>query len=166
MDTLLSKFNSKVNGIITGFDRIVFKGIISPIMHASGMESFLVARQIKNKGFKEYAMAQSKAIVDSAEEISNRQCGCGTKYIPSINERKEALAHEQQRKSGVKEGLIGIWSCVESCNTFRSVYNPARMYPSLRLERSKCKHLYFYFDDPVYGFMRFPPSLSLSVQKH
>jgi hypothetical protein len=153
MDTLLHKFSSKVNSVLTGFDRILFKGIIRPIMHAMGMESFLVARRVLNKDFKAYAMAQSQAIIDSAEEISNRLCGCGTTYIPSMNERKETLARERQLKSGIREGLVGIWSCVESCHTFRSTFDPSKTYPSLRVDRGKCKHLYFYFDDPVYGFM-------------
>jgi hypothetical protein len=153
MDTLLNRFREKVNGVITGFDRIVFKGMIRPIMHAVGMESFLISRKILNKDFKDYAIAQSKAIVESAEEMAKSQTERGITYIPSTNERKETLAHNQQKESGVKEGLIGIWSCVESCNTFRSTYNPAKTYPSLKSERSKCKHLYFYLDDSVYGFM-------------
>ena len=32
MDTLSSKFGAIVNSVITGFDRIIFKGIIRPIM--------------------------------------------------------------------------------------------------------------------------------------
>jgi hypothetical protein len=153
MDTLLNRLGSKVKNVITGFDRIVFKGIVRPIMHAAGMESFLVARKVKNKDFKTYAMAQSQAIVRSAEEISQEQSGLGITYIPSLNERKETLAHKQQEETGVKEGLIGVWSCVESCNTFRSTFDPTKTYPSLKNERSKCKHLYFYYDDPIYGFM-------------
>jgi hypothetical protein len=153
MDTLLNKFKEKVNSVITGFDRIMFKGMIRPIMHAPGMESFLVARKVMNKDFKSYAMAQSQTIVESAESIEKEQTGRTITYIPSANERKEALARKRQEEIGVKKGLIGIWSCVESCNTFRSTYDPEKTYPSLRFERSKCKHLYFYFDDPVYGFM-------------
>jgi len=153
MDTLLTKFASKVNSVLTGFDRIVFKGSIRPIVHIAGMESFLVSRKILNKDFKPYALAQSHAIVESAERISSDQCSRGITYIPSINTRKEALAHEQQKKGGIQQGLIGIWSCVEYCNTFRSTYDPTKTYPTLRVEHSKCKHLYFYFDDPVYGFM-------------
>ncbi|MCL1810216.1 MAG: hypothetical protein FWG42_10705 [Clostridiales bacterium] len=53
----------------------------------------------------------------------------------------------------MKEGLIGVWPCVEPCSTFKSAFDPAKTYPSLRGGRSKCKHLYFYFDDLVYGFM-------------
>ena len=153
MDSLLSKFNTFVNNVITGFDRIMFKGIIQPIMHASGMESFLIARKIKNKDFKNYAIAQSQSIVQSAEETSRKHFDRGVTYIPSVKERKEKLAHERQKENGVKEGLIGIWSCVESCNTFRSAFDPSKTYPVLRNERSKCKHLYYYIDDPVYGFM-------------
>ena len=153
MDTLSSKFSTIVNSVITGFDRIIFKGIIQPIMHASGMESFLVARKVLNKDFKNYAITQSQAINQSAEEMSQKQLNRGVTYIPSINERKETLAHKMQEESGIKDGLIGIWSCVESCNTFRSTFDPKQQYPSLRNERSKCKHLYFYFDDPTYGFM-------------
>lgn len=153
MDTLLNKIGTKVNSIITGFDRIVFKGIIRPLMHAAGMESFLISRKVLNKDFKNYAMEQSQKIVESAEEIAAEQCGSKVTYIRSLNERKEKLAHDRQKERGVDEGLIGVWSCVESCNTFRSTYNPTQTYPNLRNERSKCKHLYFYFDDPVYGFM-------------
>ena len=153
MDTLLSKFNAIVNGLITGFDRIVFKGILRPIAFAAGMQHFLQAQNILNKDFKTYAMSQSKAIVESAEEISKRLCGSGVTYISSSNDRKESIAHEKQRESGVKKGLIGVWSCVEACHTYRSTYNPAEKYPILSHEQSRCKHLYYYFDDPVYGFM-------------
>jgi len=153
MDTLLNKFSEKVNGFITGFDRIIFKGMILPIMYTMGMESFLSYRKVLNKDFKVYAMAQSKKIVDSAEELSNRHCGQKIPYISETNERKEELAHDRQEKLGITEGLIGIWSCVESCSTFKSTYKPSQTYPSLSFERGKCKHLYFYFDDPEYGFM-------------
>lgn len=153
MDTLLNRFASKVKSVLIGFDRIVFKGNIRPIAHATGMESFLVARRIQNKDFKNYAVAQSQAIIRSAEQTASEQCGNGIIPIQSLHVRKEALAHEQQKKSGIEQGLIGVWSRVESCNTFRSTYDPSKTYPELRVVRSKCKHLYFYFDDPVYGFM-------------
>ena len=153
MDSLSSKFSTVVNSVITGFDRIVFKGIVRPIMYAGGMESYLVARKVKNRDFKPYAMEQSQKIVESAEAVAQKQSGKGIIYIPSLNERKEELAHKRQEETGVKEGLIGVWSCVESCRTFRSTFDPKKTYPSLRSDRSKCKHLYFYYDDPVYGFM-------------
>jgi hypothetical protein len=153
MDTLLHRFGDKIKGVIKGFDRILFKGRIMPIMYAAGMTSFLLARRILNKDFKSYVMAQSQIIVQSAEELEKEQCGQGIIFLQSCNQRKEELAHNRQKESDVKDGLIGIWSCVESCNTFRSTFNPTSSTPLLKSERSKCKHLYFYFDDSVYGFM-------------
>lgn len=153
MDTLLNRCNAKVNGVITGFDRIVFKGILRPIMYAIGMQYFLTSRNVLNKDFKQYAIAQSKLIVESATEISRSQCNSEVIYIPSSHERKELLAHNRQKERGIKNGLIGVWSCVESCNTFRSSFNPNNTYPEVKFDQSRCKHLYFYFDDPTYGFM-------------
>ena len=153
MDTLLNRLDTSVNSTICGFDRIVFKGIIRPIVHSAGMMSFLVAHKVLNKDFKTWAMKQSKLIVESAEEMSQRECGRKVDYISSINTRKEELAHTRQIERGITEGLIGVWACVESCNTFRSVFDPTNTYPTLRFESSRCKHMYFYFDDPVFGFM-------------
>jgi len=153
MDLLFSRFSEKVNSVITGFDRIVFKGMIMPLMYAGGMTSFLIARSILNKDFKSYATTQSRAIVQSAEELVKSRNGYEITYIPSLNVRKEELAHARQKETGIEEGLVGIWSCVESCNTYRAKFDPANKYPMLNFVRSKCKHLYYYFDDPVYGFM-------------
>jgi len=153
MDTLLTRFADTVKGVITGFDRIVFKGMIRPIMFAAGMQVFLSSRQVLNKDFKEYSISQSKAIIESAEKLSMKETGGTITYIPSSSERKETLVRRRQKESGIKEGLIGVWSCLESCYTYRSTFNPEASYPILRQEQSRCKHLYFYFDDPVYGFM-------------
>ena len=52
MDILLNRLGSLVNGVITGFDRIVFKGIIKPIMHAAGMQDFYLPEGCKTKILK------------------------------------------------------------------------------------------------------------------
>jgi len=153
MDTLSNIFNTKVKSIIIGFDRIVFKGILRPIVFAAGMQSFLMSQGVLNKDFKNYAISNSQAIIRSAEDILKDQYSGEITYISSINTRKEELAHRRQKEKEVDEGLIGIWSCVESCNTYRSTFAPDQSYPSLKNVQSRCKHLYFYFDDPVYGFM-------------
>ena len=137
MDSLLNKFSGVVKGVITGFDRIVFKGMLMPIMYAVGMQNFLFSREVLNKDFKTYAIAQSTKIVETADEISKRLCGCRTIYIPSSNERKESIAHKRQEETGAKDGLIGVWSCVESCHTYKSSFNPSAAYPILRQEQSR-----------------------------
>ena len=153
MDSLLTRFGNAVKGVISGFDRIVFKGMLRPIMFAAGMQGYLLSRGVLNKDFKAYAMLKSQTIVANAEEISKKETGQPIIYLPSSNERKETVARNRQKETGTKDGLIGVWSCVESCWTFRSTFNAEANYPILRHEQTRCKHLYFYFNDPVYGFM-------------
>jgi len=153
MDTLLHKFSSIIKGSIEGFDRLVFKGTLKPIAYALGMQAFLKTHGVLNKDYKDWVIKQSSAIIESAEAYSQKHCGKGIIYIPSINTRKEELAHNLQKESCKENGLIGVWSCVESCTTYRSTFDAVAGYPSLRHEKSRCKHLYFYCDHVDYGFM-------------
>jgi len=153
MDTLLHKFTGKIKGVLEGFDRIVFKGTIKNIAYALGMEMFINMHGVLNKDYKEYVTNQSAVIIQSAEDYSKRLTGTGIIYLPSSNTRKETIAHEQQNKLGIQKGLIGVWSCLETCNTFKAVYDGNAGKPQLRPEVSRCKHLYFYYDHEDYGFM-------------
>jgi len=154
MDTLLHRFIGKIKGVIEGSDRMIFRGILQPICFPGGLNSLLFRNDVKNKDFKDWAQNTSAAIIRKAEEYTMDQCGLKIQYLNSHNIRKEALAHDLQEKSGVKSGLIGAFSCVESCHTFKSVFNAKANYPQLIAYNSKCKQLYFYYDHEDYGFMR------------
>ncbi|MCL2767100.1 MAG: hypothetical protein FWD21_05395 [Peptococcaceae bacterium] len=153
MDTLLHRFEEKIKGILEGFDRIIFKGMIRNICYPIGMQMFLNGCGVLNKDYKEWVTAQTASIVRSAEDYSKIYTGTGIQYLASSNIRKETVAREQQEKLSIKEGLIGVWSCLESCNTFKAVYDSETGHPKISSEKSRCKHLYFYYDHRDYGFM-------------
>ena len=153
MDTLLNNFGGKIKGVLEGFDRIVFKGVLRPICFAAGMQIYLSSNKALNKNYKDWISARSAAIVADAEEYTWYQSGTEIQYLPTYHIRKEAAARKQQRESGVRSGLIGTWSCVESCNTFKAAYDKTAGYPRIESAASRCKHLYFYYDHEDYGFM-------------
>ena len=153
MDVLLHRYESKIKGVLEGFDRIVFKGILKPICHAAGMQLFLMKNNVLNKDYKVWVQETSSAIIRDAEEYAVSHCGSGVLYLPSLHVRKEALAHQQQKANGVESGLIGAWSSVESCSTFKAVYDKGAGHPLIKPNSSRCKHIYFYFDHEDYGFM-------------
>lgn len=153
MDTFLQRFAGKIKGVISGFDRIVFKGCIIPLMYADGAMSFLRSRGVLNKGFKTWAMDESERIVESAERFAQKHGGGRVEPITSCHERKETLAHKRQEARGIEQGPIGVWSCLEGCSTYRAHYDATAGFPQLRHTSSRCKHLYFYYDHPQYGFM-------------
>ena len=153
METFLQKFGSKIKGVLTGFDRIVFKGCIRQLAYADGAARFLAGRGVLNKDYKAWMLAQSAALVAACERLALERTGVGITHIPSLRERKEALAHARMREKGVASGLVGVWSCVESCRTFRAAFDPGAGRPRLRPDSSKCKHLYFYHNHAEFGFM-------------
>jgi len=153
MDTLFHRFQDVVKGLLEGFDRIVFKGILRPIAYTEGMQSFLFSHNVLNKNYKEWTVNQSDAIIQSAQEYTRGQCGTGIQYISSSRTRKETIAHEQQAKTGIKSGLIGTWSCVESCRSYKAFFDKEAGFPQIKNIETRCLHLYFYYDHSELGFM-------------
>jgi len=153
MDMFVQRCAGKIKGVLTGFDRIVFKGCLRPLMFADGAMAFFRSRGVLNKNYKAWVRAQSELLIERADTYARATCGQGITPIPSCHERKEKIAHERQRGLGVTQGLIGVWSCSEACSTYRAHYDAQAGFPQLRHEYSRCKHLYFYYDHRDYGFM-------------
>ena len=153
MKALIDRFSNSVKGVLSGFDRIVFKGWILPLMSASQVTSFLGSKGVLNKDYKDWMVAQTKDIVDTSDQYARDNCGQPIIHIPTWRTRKEELAHERQLQEQIKSGLIGVWSCMESASSYRAVYCEQAGFPQIRNYQTQCKHLYFYFDDSEFGFM-------------
>ena len=63
MDKFVQRFSGKIKGVISGFDRIVFKGCLRPLMFADGAMSFFRSRGVLNKDYKEWVITRSKTLV-------------------------------------------------------------------------------------------------------
>jgi hypothetical protein len=153
MDELIKRFSKFVKGYISGFDRIVFKGMLLPLMYSQGAMDFCRTRGILNKDYKAWMMKNTAAIVEFTDQYAKSNCGQGIIPISTWRIRKEELAHERQKSEGIKQGLIGVWSCQEGGSSYRASYCAKTGYPQLQNYQTRCKHLYFYFDHENLGFM-------------
>jgi len=153
MNLFVTKFRDVIKGVLNGFDRMVFKGSVLPLSFADGAMRFFASHGIRNKDFKTWAMAQTEEVLAGAQGFAESQ---GVERIEPIvfsALRKEDIAHKRQQERGLNSGLIGVWSATESCWSYKACYSAERGHPALRRNWTKCKHLYFYFDHPQYGFM-------------
>ena len=151
MKQLIKTLGDGIVGVSSGFDRLVFQGMIRPIMYPEGAMSFFQRRRILFKDAKRWVVEQTEHLVSAVEDWSKRSCGESITYLPSTNIRKEAEARRRQKDKNVTVGPIGVWSCVEAGGSYRLV--PAQGAPELRYVHTRCKHLYTYLDHPDYGFM-------------
>jgi hypothetical protein len=148
---LIKALGDSVVGVSSGFDRIVFQGMIRPLMYPEGAMGFFHRRRILFKDAKKWVLEQTERLVSAVEEWSLRECGEGITYLPSSKTRKEAIARQRQQEEGITVGPIGTWSCVEAGGSYRLV--PAKGAPIIRYAHTRCKHLYLYLDHSDYGFM-------------
>jgi hypothetical protein len=153
MKGLIERLGRGVKGVLTGFDRIVFKGHILPLMHAEGAMSFLRWRGVLNKDYKRWVVERSEALIGAVDRYARERCGQGVQHRNSWREDKEALANARQKASGVTSGLIGAWSFLESGRSYRAHYDAEAGYPQLRPYTRAHKHLYVYLDHEDYGRM-------------
>jgi len=73
MKKLVARFGKAVKGVLTGFDRIVFKGTILPLAHEDGAMSFLGVRGVLNRDYKKWMLAQTDALVTSVDRYAREQ---------------------------------------------------------------------------------------------
>ena len=59
MNNFVLKYRQKIKGVLTGFDRLVFKGLISNLSYTKGMAAFLFSKNILFKNFDSYVEKQT-----------------------------------------------------------------------------------------------------------
>jgi hypothetical protein len=153
MERFVTRHQDRIAGILTGFDRMRFRGTLRSISYAQGVDKWLGAQHVLLKDFGRWAEACSAQLVAHAKAVAET-AGCPYEFLPSWRISKEdrarALLAQRPRQT---PGLIGVFGCVESCQSFTVRGDRAtkrlRIVP---LER-RCTHLYFYYWDHDFGLM-------------
>jgi len=60
MDTFIQRHRQDVIGVLSGFDRMRFRGTLRSISYAEGVDRFLGAAGVRYKDFKEFALGLSR----------------------------------------------------------------------------------------------------------
>jgi hypothetical protein len=152
MDDFLTRHSEAVLGVLSGFDRIVFRGSIRGISYLNGLRGYLGYQRVLHKDFGSFMENLSGRIKDHARQIADRT-GRPLEYLESSAVSKEERARAILTRDGITEGLICILSCVEISQSFGVRKNGATQMLNLVPAKRKCLHLYFYYMDREFGFM-------------
>ncbi len=167
VDSFLHKHADKITGFLRCPDRLIFRGHL-PIGYAQGMDNFLARHNVLLKDFKDFGPEQAERIKEHAHHLADEQ---QRPLIPLRRKiRMEEAAQRLAQQDHVDAGLICVFSCLETCPSFRIVYGEGR--PRLKKEFRRCLVLYFYFIDPEFGLMHlrlptwFPMSIQIYINGH
>ena len=70
---IIEKFNDKIKGVLSGFDRMIIKGHLRQLFSDSGKRYFLSQEDVLLKDFGEYAEGITKTIKDHVTETGGRK---------------------------------------------------------------------------------------------
>jgi hypothetical protein len=152
VERFLTRFGPLVSGVLSGFDRIVFHGILQPLMREFGMYYMLKDAGVQLLDFKRFALATTERIKQASLAVARRDHR-PIVYLNSPGIDKQELARKTLAENPVEQGLICVFTALEPCTTFEYQRSTDREVRGLRAVRSKCLHLYHYWLDPRFGFM-------------
>jgi hypothetical protein len=152
MTSFLRSLSGLVLGVLSGFDRLMFRGHLRSLSFRNGMECYRSANGVRYVDFSQHAQALTEQLI-AASEARARQLDRPIQYLPSATQRKEELARTLARRDGIHAGLIGIFTCLEPCQTYTVRGNWVTKRLEFRSEFRKCLHLYHYYQHPVFGLL-------------
>jgi hypothetical protein len=173
MQEFIDKYASQIQGVLTGFDRLVFRGLLRRLNFgwwdvnvksfvSTGMEQYLLQNKILFKDYYQHVKTLSQRLRDSSVKPFEDQ------GLPIIFERsptvdKDELAREVARKRELGRGLVCAITTAEMCPTYEH-----RGTHIVRRERP-CGVVYQYQIHPAVGWMYariqtwFPFSIQVGV---
>jgi hypothetical protein len=149
---IIDKFKNKINGVLSGFDRIILKGHLRQLFSKSGKGHLLSQENVLLKDFGLYAEKVTASIKSHVEEYTQKN-ERPLIYLNSSKVSKENTAKDILEKDPVSEGLICVISTVELCKSVDVRKNKETGKPELTNGNRKCLYYYFYYMDKEFGFM-------------
>jgi hypothetical protein len=142
-----------ITGILSGFDRLIFRGHLRPLCHEGGVRGFLAAQGVLLKDFGRYVESTTKAIRQAGASVLER-VGRPIRYLASSRISKEQRARALLAQQSMRSGPICMLSAVEPCSSWQVWRSRERKHPQeVRRRSAKCLHLYTYLLDRDFGFM-------------
>lgn len=150
MKTFLQRFALVVSGVLSGFDRVVFKGRLPQLYSPEGMNCYASANHVLYKDFKVHAKEVTQRVL-AASLVGAAKAADRFAYLGSGQASKEEAARAILKRRPTAEGLVAVLQCIEPCWTFdtKSVAGRLRIVG----EMGKCSALYHYYLHPRFGWM-------------
>lgn len=152
LQRFLAEHGADVTGVIRGYDRLRLRGSLRYLYQSSFMFRYLCEAGVRMKDFARFV-----------GELTNRVCAGSAalaaryrrpmRYLESCADSKEELARHLAQRDKIEDGLVGIFSILEPCLTYRVVKDPVAHTAKLHLGSGRCLHHYFYFQHRQWGLM-------------
>jgi hypothetical protein len=157
MQEFINKYGDHINGVLSGFDRLVFRGSLRRLNYgywnkkldafvAQAMEQYLWQNKILFKDYLDHVKRVSQRVKQNSIGAFEK-LGLPTPFLRNPSADKDAVAREIAAEKKVESGLVCALSTMEPSLTFEHRGTPMvrRMKP--------CQVVYQYQIHPQVGWM-------------
>jgi hypothetical protein len=146
MQQFIAKFADQIQGTLSGFDRVVFRGSLRRLTHSQGMKMYLTQNNILCKQYQDHVKKVSQDLKDASLAPFHQQ-GLPVQHIYSPKADKEQIARAFAAERNIREGNVCALTCMELTPTFQheKTTMAVRYRPTLVI--------YHYQIDPELGWM-------------
>ena len=152
MQEFINRHADCIQGVLHGFDRLIFRGTLRAVSYPAGLLKWLNMNNIRLTQFDVLARRCTQRLIEHIEQLARRS-GRPCRYLSSAAVSKEQVAMQIAQQDGISSGLVCVLSCVEPCVSADIYRNreTKKLEPVFR--QRKCKFYYLYLIDPVFGWM-------------
>jgi hypothetical protein len=155
--SLTERYDERIAGVLSCYDRVVITGTVPVICYAEGMTRYLYANAIRIFDYPQFAMKLRDRVRECAVALA-AGAGVTIEHIAKSHIRKEDVVAQVLAQRGARPGLVHIISAMEACDSYRPWHDKATGRTFVRRDSGKCLHYYFYFIDATLGliYLRVP----------
>jgi hypothetical protein len=155
--SLTERYDDRIAGVLSCYDRIVITGTLPGVCYADGMTRYLHASGIRIFDYPQFAMVLRDRVRERAASLA-AEAGASIEYIARSHIRKEEVVARVLEQRGNRPGLVHIISAMESCDAYQPWHDKQTHRTFVRPDSGKCLHYYFYFMDARFGliYLRVP----------
>ena len=150
MKAFMDRYGAQVKGVLSGWDRLAFRGTLCWLSSAAGLRSYLAHTNVLLKDFSDWAQSLTARVRRSCQEVAEG-LGIPILYLRSAALDKDSLARSVAADAGIKQGPLCMLSVVEPSFSPTVVGNRKRQLLEVAMRPRKCVWVYFYFNDPQVG---------------
>lgn len=149
---IIDKYNDKIKGFLTGFDRIIINGYSRQLNNCRQFLFYLIQNGCNLVDFNKFAEEHTRVLCDHIDNIVKQQ-NRPTEFIISSKVSKDEIARKLFNESPVDEGLVCCISSMEVCDTMTVKGNKKTEKLEVTRRSTKCKYYYLYMIDKDFGWM-------------
>lgn len=145
MQQFIAKFGDYIQGVMSGFDRVLFRGSLRRLTHSLGMKWYLAQNDILCKQYEDHVKAVSQKVKKAALAPFQQQ-NLLVKHVYGSDD-KETIARAFAAERHITEGDVCAFTAMEMAPTFQHYKT------DMAIRSRPCLTIYHYRIDPTFGWM-------------